>query len=291
MLAPNTAVFIIVRGIGGALTAGLFPAAMGVFGCPTTVNNVETIAVAPTILRRGASWFASFGRENNTGTKVFCISGHVNNPCNVEEEMSIPLKELIEKHAGGVRGGWNNLKAIIPGGSSVRTGAYLAPGVVCMPPMYVNTGAYVDEGTLIDSHALVGSCAQIGKRVHLSAAAQIGGVLEPVGALPVIVEDEVFIGGGCGIYEGCLVRHGAVLAPGVILSGSTRLFDLVHERIIERSGGAPLEVPTRAVVVPGARAVRSSFGKTHGLSLYTPMIVKYRDAKTDTATTLENALR
>ncbi len=180
---------------------------------------------------------------------------------------------------------------VVPGGSSVRTGAYLAPGVVCMPPMYVNTGAYVDEGTLIDSHALVGSCAQIGKRVHLSAAAQIGGVLEPVGALPVIVEDEVFVGGGCGIYEGCLVRRGAVLAPGVILSGSTRLFDLVHERIIERSGAAPLEVPAWAVVVPGARELRSSFGKTHGLSLYTPVIVKYRDAKTDAATTLENALR
>ena len=180
---------------------------------------------------------------------------------------------------------------VVPGGSSVRTGAYLAPGVVCMPPMYVNTGAYVDEGTLIDSHALVGSCAQIGKRVHLSAAAQIGGVLEPVGALPVIVEDDVFVGGGCGIYEGCLVRRGAVLAPGVVLSGSTRVFDLVHERIIERSGAAALEVPARAVVVPGARAVRSAFGTTHGLSLYTPVIVKYRDAKTDAATTLESALR
>ena len=180
---------------------------------------------------------------------------------------------------------------MVPGGSSVRTGAYLAPGVVCMPPMYVNTGAYVDEGALIDSHALVGSCAQIGKRVHLSAAAQIGGVLEPVGALPVIVEDDVFVGGGCGIYEGCLVRREAVLAPGVILSGSTRLFDLVHERIIEQSDSASLEVPARAVVVPGARAVGSAFGKTHDLSLYTPVIVKYRDARTDAATTLENALR
>lgn len=180
---------------------------------------------------------------------------------------------------------------VVPGGSSVRAGAYLAPGVVCMPPMYVNTGAYVDEGTLIDSHALVGSCAQIGKRVHLSAAAQIGGVLEPVGARPVIIEDDVFVGGGCGIYEGCLVRRGAVLAPGVLLTGSTRLFDLAHERIIERSETTPLEVPAGAVVVPGARAVPSSFGQRHGLSLYAPVIVKYRDAKTDAATTLENALR
>lgn len=197
------------------------------------------------------------------------------------DKHTYPLKPL----------GLSDQVRVVPGGSSVRTGAYLAPGVVCMPPMYVNTGAYVDEGTLIDSHALVGSCAQIGKQVHLSAAAQIGGVLEPVGALPVIVEDEVFIGGGCGIYEGCLVRHGAVLAPGVILTGSTRLFDLVHERIIERSGTAALEVPARAVVVPGARAVGSSFGNRHGLSLYTPVIVKYRDARTDAATTLERALR
>jgi len=180
---------------------------------------------------------------------------------------------------------------LVPGGSAVRTGAYLAPGVVCMPPMYVNTGAYVDEGTLIDSHALVGSCAQIGKRVHLSAAAQVGGVLEPVGALPVVVEDDVFIGGGCGLYEGCVVRTGAVLAPGVILTGSTRLYDLVHERLVERSGTAPLEVPAEAVVVPGARAVATAFGRTHGLSLYAPVIVKYRDAGTHAATALEQALR
>ncbi|MFQ5570201.1 MAG: 2,3,4,5-tetrahydropyridine-2,6-dicarboxylate N-succinyltransferase [Rhodothermales bacterium] len=180
---------------------------------------------------------------------------------------------------------------VVPGGSSVRTGAYLAPGVVCMPPMYVNVGAYVDEGTLIDSHALVGSCAQIGKNVHLSAAAQIGGVLEPVGALPVVVEDDVFVGGGCGIYEGCLIREGAVLAPGVNLTGSTRIFDLVYERMIERETHRPLEVPTKAVVVPGARAVDSAFGNAHGLSLYAPVIVKYRDEKTDAATSLEIALR
>ncbi len=180
---------------------------------------------------------------------------------------------------------------VVPGGSSIRTGAYVAPGVVCMPPMYINVGAYVDEGTMVDSHALVGSCAQIGKRVHLSAAAQIGGVLEPVGARPVIVEDDVFVGGGCGIYEGCLVRQGAVLAPGVILTGATKLYDMVHERVWESAPGQPLEVPPYAVVVPGARAVRSSFGEAHGLSLYTPVIVKYRDARTNAATALEESLR
>ena len=180
---------------------------------------------------------------------------------------------------------------LVPGGSSIRTGAYVAPGVVCMPPMYVNVGAYVDEGTMVDSHALVGSCAQIGQRVHLSAATQIGGVLEPAGALPVIVEDDVFIGGGCGIYEGCLVRRGAVLAPGVILTGSTRIFDVAQERVIAREGDDPLEVPENAVVVPGTRPVSSGFGAEHDLSLYAPIIVKYRDAQTDAATTLEDALR
>ena len=180
---------------------------------------------------------------------------------------------------------------IVPGGSSIRTGAYVAPGVVCMPPMYVNVGAYVDEGTMIDSHALVGSCAQIGKSVHLSAAAQIGGVLEPIGAVPVIVEDDVFVGGGSGIYEGCILRRGAVLAPGVILTGSTRVYDLVHERVLERKINASLEIPERAVVVPGSRAVNSNFGKEYGLSLYTPVIVKYRDGQTDASVTLESALR
>ncbi|NBC17380.1 MAG: 2,3,4,5-tetrahydropyridine-2,6-dicarboxylate N-succinyltransferase [Bacteroidetes bacterium] len=180
---------------------------------------------------------------------------------------------------------------VVPGGSAIRTGAYVAPSVVCMPPMYINVGAYVDAGTMVDSHALVGSCAQIGQRVHLSAAAQIGGVLEPVGARPVIIEDDVFVGGGCGVYEGCLVRTGAVLAPGVQLTGSTRLYDLVHERILTPTEGAPLDVPERAVVVPGTRPITSGFGAEHGLSLYAPVIVKYRDAQTDAATTLEDALR
>jgi 2,3,4,5-tetrahydropyridine-2-carboxylate N-succinyltransferase len=180
---------------------------------------------------------------------------------------------------------------IVPGGSSIRDGAYIAPGVVCMPPMYVNAGAYVDEGTMIDSHALVGSCAQIGKRVHLSAAAQIGGVLEPVGAVPVIVEDDVLVGGGCGIYEGTIVRERAVLAAGTILTGSTPVYDLAREKIYQRTADAPLEIPAGAVVVPGSRHVRGEVGQAWGLSLYAPIIVKYRDEKTERAVQLEDYLR
>jgi 2,3,4,5-tetrahydropyridine-2,6-dicarboxylate N-succinyltransferase len=180
---------------------------------------------------------------------------------------------------------------IVPGGSSLRDGCYVAPGVVCMPPMYVNVGAYVGEGTMIDSHALVGSCAQVGRRVHLSAAAQIGGVLEPAGALPVIIEDEVLVGGNCGVYEGTIVRERAVLAPGTILTGGTPVFDLVHDRVYRRDGERPLEIPAGAVVVPGTRAVRSGPGLDSGIGLYAPVIVKYRDEKTDTATRLEELLR
>ena len=180
---------------------------------------------------------------------------------------------------------------IVPGGSSVRDGVYLASGVVCMPPMYVNAGAYVDEGTMIDSHALVGSCAQIGKRVHLSAAAQIGGVLEPVGAVPVIVEDDVLVGGNCGVYEGTIVREKAILAPGTILTGATPVYDTVRGEVYRRSEGKPLEIPAGAVVVPGARAVEGERGRAWGLSLYTPVIVKYRDEKTDRSAQLEDILR
>ena len=180
---------------------------------------------------------------------------------------------------------------IVPGGSSIRDGAYIAPGVVCMPPMYVNAGAYVDEGTMIDSHALVGSCAQIGKRVHLSAAAQIGGVLEPVGAVPVIIEDDVLVGGGCGVYEGTVVRERAVLAAGTILTGSTPVYDLVLGKIYQRSGTSSLEIPAGAVVVPGARAVENERGRSWGLSLYAAVIVKYRDEKTERAVQLEDYLR
>ncbi|MDT4896866.1 MAG: 2,3,4,5-tetrahydropyridine-2,6-dicarboxylate N-succinyltransferase [Acidobacteriota bacterium] len=184
----------------------------------------------------------------------------------------------------------NNVR-IVPGGSSIRDGAYVAPGVVCMPPMYVNVGAYVDEGTMIDSHALVGSCAQVGKRVHLSAAAQVGGVLEPIGAVPVIIEDDVLVGGGCGVYEGTIVRERAVLAAGTILTGSTPVFDLVRERIYRRTNDSPLEIPMGAVVVPGTRAVETERGRAWGLSVYAPIIVKYRDEKTDRAAQLEDYLR
>jgi 2,3,4,5-tetrahydropyridine-2,6-dicarboxylate N-succinyltransferase len=180
---------------------------------------------------------------------------------------------------------------VVPGGSAIRDGCYVARGVVCMPPMYINVGAYVDEGTMIDSHALVGSCAQIGKRVHLSAAAQIGGVLEPAGALPVIIEDEVLVGGNCGVYEGTVVRERAVLAPGTLLTGGTVVFDLVHDRTYRRDGERPLEIPSGAVVVPGTRPVRSGPGTAAGISLYAPIIVKYRNEKTDTAVRLEELLR
>jgi len=180
---------------------------------------------------------------------------------------------------------------IVLGGSAVRDGSYVAPSVVLVPPCYVNVGAYVDEGTMVDSHALVGSCAQIGKRVHLSAAAQIGGVLEPVGAVPVVIEDDVLVGGNTGVYEGTIVRASAVLASGVILTRSTPLFDLVNGDVIKSDGEKPLEVPAGAVVVQGSRAVTSEQGRAWGLSIYAPIIVKYRDEKTDVSTKLEDYLR
>ena len=180
---------------------------------------------------------------------------------------------------------------IVPGGSAIRDGCYVAPGVVCMPPMYINVGAFVDEGTMVDSHALVGSCAQIGRRVHLSAAAQIGGVLEPAGALPVVIEDEVLVGGNCGVYEGTVVRTRAVLAPGTLLTGGTAVFDLVHDRVYRREGDQPLEIPAGAVVVPGTRPVRSGPGQRAGIALYAPVIVKYRDDKTEASVRLEDLLR
>ncbi len=180
---------------------------------------------------------------------------------------------------------------IVPGGSSIRDGCFIARGVTCMPPMYVNAGAYVDEGTMIDSHALVGSCAQVGKRVHISAAAQIGGVLEPIGSLPVIVEDDVLIGGNCGIYEGAIVRERAVLAAGTILTGGTPVYDLVRDTVYRKTPDAPLEIPAGAVVVPGSRAITKGKGAELGLSVYTPIIVKYRDEKTDASVQLEEFLR
>jgi 2,3,4,5-tetrahydropyridine-2-carboxylate N-succinyltransferase len=180
---------------------------------------------------------------------------------------------------------------IVPGGSTVREGAFLAKSVICMPPMYVNVGAYVDEGSMVDSHALVGSCAQVGKRVHISAAAQIGGVLEPVGALPVIIEDDVLVGGNSGVYEGTVVKQRAVVGAGVVLTGSTPVYDLPRGVIIRAAAGEPLVVPEGAVVVPGARAVTTGAGKDWGLSLATPVIVKYRDDRTDTRTELEAWIR
>jgi 2,3,4,5-tetrahydropyridine-2-carboxylate N-succinyltransferase len=180
---------------------------------------------------------------------------------------------------------------VVPGGSSVRVGSYVAPSVICMPPMFINVGAYVDEGTMVDSHALVGSCAQIGKRVHLSAAAQIGGVLEPVNAAPVIIEDDVLVGGNCGVYEGTLVGTRAVLGAGTILTKSTPLYDIVRGEVYRAAGEKPLEVPENAVVVPGSRAVKKGRAADWNLSLYTPVIVKYRDEKTDRGIELEEWLR
>lgn len=180
---------------------------------------------------------------------------------------------------------------LVPGGSTVRAGAYLAKGVVCMPPMYVNVGAYVDEGTMVDSHALVGSCAQIGKRVHLSAAAQIGGVLEPVNASPVILEDDVLVGGNCGVYEGTVVRRKAVLASGTVLTRGTPVYDVVRGEVLRATADAPLTIPEGAVVVPGSRAIRKGKGLEWELSLYTPVIIKYRDEKTELSTALEDLLR
>ena len=194
---------------------------------------------------------------------------------------TLPLKRLDVQ--SGVR--------VVPGGSTVRDGAFLGKGVICMPPMYINIGAWVGEGTLVDSHALVGSCAQIGCRVHLSAAAQIGGVLEPVGALPVIIEDDVLVGGNCGVYEGAIVKRRAVLASGVILTRSTPIYDLPNERIIEPEPGQPLIVPEGAVVVPGSRPVTTGKGREWGLSVATPVIVKYRDERTDARTALEQWIR
>ena len=197
------------------------------------------------------------------------------------DKNTFPLRRF--KPEDGVR--------IVAGGSSVRAGAYVARSVICVPPMYINTGAYVDEGSLVDSHALVGSCAQIGKRVHLSAAAQIGGVLEPVNASPVVIEDDVLVGGNTGVYEGTIVRQGAVLAAGTILTRGTPVFDLVNGEVLRATDQLPLIIPERAVVVPGSRAVSRGKGAEWGLSLYAPVIVKYRDEKTDLSATLEDLLR
>lgn len=206
---------------------------------------------------------------------------HVSDQFQYFDKNTFPLKKLALDHQ--VR--------LVPGGSSIRDGSFVAKSVVIMPPAYINTGAFVDEGTMVDSHALVGSCAQIGRRVHLSAAAQIGGVLEPVGALPVIIEDDALIGGNCGVYEGTVVKRRAVLGAGVILTASTPVYDLVHQTILRRTPAAPLIIPEGAVVVQGSRAVENPFARKHHISIYTPVIVKYRDEGTDAATALEESLR
>jgi 2,3,4,5-tetrahydropyridine-2-carboxylate N-succinyltransferase len=197
------------------------------------------------------------------------------------DKSTFPVKHFTAQ--SGVR--------IVPGGSSIRDGCYIGKGVTCMPPMYINAGAYVDDGTMVDSHALVGSCAQIGKNCHISAASQIGGVLEPVGAMPVVVEDEVLVGGNCGIYEGTVVKRRAVLGTGTILNRSTPVYDLVRHVVHRAEGDDPLVIPEEAVIVAGARAITSGPGKDWGISVYTPVIVKYRDAKTDTKIQLEDLLR
>jgi len=213
------------------------------------------------------------------GAIVDCSADHGRWP--FYDKDTLPLKKP------GVEAGVR----IVPGGSSVRDGAYLAPGVICMPPMYVNIGAWVGEQSLIDSHALVGSCAQVGARVHISAGAQIGGVIEPVGALPVVVEDDALVGGNTGVYEGVVIKARAVVGAGTVLTGSTPIYDLVRGEVIAPSGDLPLVVPEGAVVVPGARAVRGGRGPEWGLSLATPVIVKYRDSRTDTRTELEAWIR
>jgi 2,3,4,5-tetrahydropyridine-2-carboxylate N-succinyltransferase len=180
---------------------------------------------------------------------------------------------------------------LVPGGSSIRDGSYVARGVVCMPPMFINVGAYVDEGTMIDSHVLIGSCGQIGKKCHISAGAQIGGVIEPVGAMPVIIEDEVMVGGNCGVYEGTVVKKRAVLGTGTILNASTPVYDLVRDKVYSATDDQPLIIPEQAIVVPGAREVKHPVGAKWGLSLYAAVIVKYRDAKTDSRVRLEEFLR
>ncbi|MDX2179175.1 MAG: 2,3,4,5-tetrahydropyridine-2,6-dicarboxylate N-succinyltransferase [Bryobacteraceae bacterium] len=210
----------------------------------------------------------------------------------VDMSIDAAKQPFFDKHTYPVRPvGVNDGVRIVPGGSAIRDGCYVGRGVTCMPPMYINVGAYVGDGTMVDSHALIGSCAQIGARCHISAAAQIGGVLEPVGALPVVIEDEVLVGGNCGVYEGTIVKARAVLGSGVILNRSTPIYDLVRETVHQATDDRPLIVPAEAVVVAGSRAITKGIGRDWGLSIYTPIIVKYRDAKTDAKAELEELLR
>jgi 2,3,4,5-tetrahydropyridine-2-carboxylate N-succinyltransferase len=244
------------------------------------------------LLNRGAVRAAEPDASQPSGWRVnpwvkkgillgFRIGGIIEMSGQFFDKSTYPLKSI---GAGdGVR--------VVPGGSSIRDGCYLGRGVTCMPPMYINVGSYIADGTMVDSHALIGSCAQIGRNCHISAASQIGGVLEPVGALPVVIEDDVLVGGNCGVYEGTIVKRRAVLGSGTILNRSTPVYDLVRETVHRATGEAPLIIPEEAVVVAGSRAVRSGVGKDWGISLYTPIIVKYRDASTDSKIQLEDLLR
>ena len=244
------------------------------------------------LLNRGAIRSAEPDATQSTGWRVnawvkkgillgFRIGGIVEAGGQFFDKSTYPLKHLTVQD--GVR--------VVPGGSGIRDGCYLGRGVTCMPPMYINVGSYVDDGTMVDSHALIGSCAQIGKNCHISAASQIGGVLEPVGAMPVIVEDDVLIGGNCGVYEGTVIKKRAVLGSGTILNRSTPVYDLVRETVHRATADGPLLIPEEAVVVAGSRAVKSGKGSEWGISLYTPVIVKYRDAGTEAKIQLEDFLR
>jgi 2,3,4,5-tetrahydropyridine-2,6-dicarboxylate N-succinyltransferase len=255
----------------GVKTVGLFLSELEKGTVRAAVRDADGVWQAQTWVKEGILAAFKFGvlAEFASGSLSFV------------DKDTIPARRF--KVQDGVR--------IVPGGSSIRRGAYIAKGVVMMPPAFVNIGAYVDDDTMIDSHALVGSCAQIGKRVHLSAGAQIGGVLEPVGNLPVVIEDDVVVGGNCGVYEGTIVRGRAVLGAGVVLTASTPVYDLVRGQIYRRAADRPLEIPFGAVVIPGTRPMKGAFAEQHGLHVSSPMIVKYRDEKTDSSTALEEALR
>ena len=255
-----------------------------------TLRSAEPDAAAATgwrvnaWVKRGILLGFRIGTLEDMSVEGYEKRGH---PCSAPRRVSFVDKGTYPARAFSPEDGVR----LVPGGSSVRSGAFVARGVICVPPMWINVGAYVDENTLIDSHALVGSCAQIGKRVHLSAGAQIGGVLEPVNASPVIIEDDVLVGGNTGVYEGTIVRKSAVLAAGTILTRGTPVYDVVKGTILKATAEIPLIIPEGAVVVPGSRAVTGGYGKQMGLNVYTPVIVKYRDEKTDLSTTLEEVLR
>lgn len=265
----------------GAVQPGDREQALQVFRRLMAALNAGTVRAAEK--RPDGSWQANAWVKRGIllGFRLGQITRIESGPFPFYDKDTFPLRTV--RPTDGIR--------IVPGGSAIRDGCFVGSAVVCMPPMYINVGAYVGDGTMVDSHALVGSCAQIGRRVHLSAAAQIGGVLEPAGALPVIIEDEVLVGGNCGVYEGTIVRERAVLAPGTLLSGGTPVYDLVHGRTYGRQGEQPLEIPPGAVVVPGTRPVTSGPGHKAGISLYAPVIVKYRDDKTEMSVRLEDLLR